>query len=302
MKKDPNHNLGKDPLPKEEWDFSEIDDEELDECYIWEYGREIDSWKDKVIKQQQFMLKKASLLGKNLKGNKFDDFFYITGNDGKPRSPYLILPRGLDTVFQERVYLFLYSPEWPNKPYLSLIKEERRRRISMRWAGFLEDTEANKNVFMELTGMQVPLEYLINDDLIKKKFQYGEEETQDNRKFRPVTFRYDSGKSELAVFNIDWTKPDTLLVKYFKGWLNLYRPSNGEAADRRGGGGEIKKAKAKLKVLGAYRLLQNMKWSDAADYTENECGKHFYDNQSAWSRAKKEAVKEIQVLSSKEYF
>lgn len=47
MKKDTSSNSEDVLLPREEWDFSEVANDELIHFKHWEYGREINSWKKK---------------------------------------------------------------------------------------------------------------------------------------------------------------------------------------------------------------------------------------------------------------
>ncbi len=308
MKKDSSSNSEDELLSSKEWDFSEVEDDELYQCYLWEYGREIEKWRNIIIGYRETLLKeKFKLTNQKQNGNEYNDYFYF-GNNKKPQNHPEFIVFGKHPVLPEGI--FLYSSEWPDKSYLSLSKLERQRRIRILITAYLdsvgtdyigyEDWDEN---FRGPYYFRVPVEVIVNNETIINKFKYDKENQELNEGLLPNSIRLNSGRNEWSVFNIDWTKSKAELIKQFKRWVEITpRPPVKGKVDKRGGGSDIRKMPSKLRFLGAYRLLQKMKWEDAADYTENVCGKHFYDNQSAWSRAKKEAEKEIQFISSKKYF
>ena len=81
----------------------------------------------------------------------------------------------------------------------------------------------------------------------------------------------------IAAFQIDWKYSNAQLMRAFDSWLNSYRPPEvAQEKSKVGGGSEIKKMRADLKALGAYRQRRSHGFSqDESQYAD----------QSAWIKA-----------------
>lgn len=182
---------------------------------------------------------------------------------------------------------FLFSNEWPKTPYLNIPEKERRRRSD--WAApyyfdLSQTVQFNADEWDKAGRFEIPME-----SITQGRYRKAVEEINSS----------ESHRYQVAAFFIDWGKSPSKLKKQFADWVTGRRPPNIDTIEERGGGSGLKSLRADLKALGAYRLLKKMNWNEASDYTENKFRVHFYDNQSAWIRAKKEAENEIKLLSSK---
>ena len=124
-----------------EWDFSQLDLDELEHAHHWEFGREREIWQERTKQFRQEFKKKQRTLYSTYKefsrivnvippGDGFDSYFYsFEDNDGGIPSIWLA------DELRERIKLpdatFLYSPEWPDAPYFTIKKSESLRRISL---------------------------------------------------------------------------------------------------------------------------------------------------------------------------
>jgi hypothetical protein len=132
-----------------EWDFSQLDLDELEHAHHWEFGREREIWQERTKQfRQEFAQNSKRLLRSHKKyiippGDGFDSYFYLfedtdisreKGDGGVP-STWLV------DALLERIKLpddtFIYSPEWPDAPYLTIKKNEMRRRNALSNHGFL---------------------------------------------------------------------------------------------------------------------------------------------------------------------
>ena len=85
-----------------EWDFSNCPPSEIYTCWFYEYARESELLKERVLQWRS-----------EAKGNKIEDFLQLTG--GQPDSWF--------HPFHQEAYPYL--PEWPKTPYLAVEQKDR---------------------------------------------------------------------------------------------------------------------------------------------------------------------------------
>src|SRR5258708_40102360 len=93
--------MGED-LAIDEWDFSNCPPSEIYTCWFYEYARESELLKERVLQWRS-----------EAKGNKIEDFLQLTG--GQPDSRF--------HPFHQEAYPYL--PEWPQTPYLAVEQKVR---------------------------------------------------------------------------------------------------------------------------------------------------------------------------------
>jgi hypothetical protein len=175
------------------------------------------------------------------------------------------------------VDLFKDCPEFPDTPFLCILRAERTQRIA----------RLNKPV----PPIQADLSGLIRKNA--KKALRGE--------MRGKTLTYLNGQGEIAAFFIDWRISDEKLAQGFRRWLRGNRPAEAEATVRKGKGSSHEQLRKGLKALGAWRLLRQKKtWVEAHTYTweilKDKHGRQrglFGSHAAAWARARKDAEKMI---------
>ena len=105
-------------------------------------------------------------------------------------------------------YSFLLRPDWPAQPYLSASREERQKWIA--WTRLQTEQEILAN---SLVPVEVPKG--IEEQLADSLHNFGRP--------RPRV-RSKSDLTELALLLIDWTLPDSLLVRAFESYVKEFRP------------------------------------------------------------------------------
>lgn len=161
--------------------------------------------------------------------------------------------------------LSLNCPEFPVVPWLKIDRPTRRMRIRRLYHA--QEAFSTSPALRRQDGTHV----------------------QQQPRFNPET------GEEIALVEICWGLPLSKIVDDFTRWAaktqKERRKKIARAAlwpDRPG-----KTAAMMLKALGALRLLKEMGWEEAARISEKFLGAPLYLNQSAWIRARKQALKFI---------
>ena len=241
-------------MPPFEWAFPKRDDEELRDCYFYEFSREnqavrkwVKNWREKNP------------------GIRFDDWkpFFNRFSEVK-RHPFLS-------------ELFTFSPEWPAAPYLSIPAHERARRRKL-----ILRPPPNADISRALNPINISM-------IIWERLQHKVEPTRDELERGILKKR--NTFHEIAAFQIDWRHSDGTLTKQFTNWLKMFRPKVIEQWKIKGKGMSSVQMLKELKALGAWRLIHKfgMKWDEAENLTsEDAAGKEIAplcEGQSNWSRA-----------------
>jgi hypothetical protein len=217
-------------LDVNEWDFdrcpgaskplksNEVD--ELEECWRWEFARE-----------SKLIINKVLTLRKRLRIKTFKNFHDKLRNKNSPWNN-LLLDHGI----------YIYSPEFPHSPYLSIPKQERLDRCDEVYRGW---EKASANHF-SVGSSEI-------DEMIFNEFLSAREKGERHRI---------SGFVEPVLVKINWRNSDDLLVKEFRNWLHFKRPK-GVLKNRSGRRGSSSYFRTNLKALGAKRLLRGRTPEDA---------------------------------------
>ena len=172
--------------------------------------------------------------------------------------------------------LFQSCREFPKTPFLSIPKSERDARIAA----------LPKKPF----PFQANLSTLIR--------------TRDADFSQAKTLKYPTypGEGDIAAFYINWHIPLPELRKQFRQWLEENKPADACLRAKEGAGAPPRQMRAKLKALGALRVLRILRTQEAAyAYTTEILSDHmkvkhelFCDETTAWQRARRDAEKAIQ--------
>jgi hypothetical protein len=248
---------GKKPSPpvlaKEEWDFCGCPSAEAHECFDWELARHCEAIKKDVAK-----------LRHEAKSDGFDELLKFLGT------------KILSALNRRRMAIFYYCPEFPKRPYLSVDRKERERRLLAAWG---DDTQARAHL---LDARWAPFGVPPNLGALVGRAAASRKEGKPGKE--PV---HREMWEETAVLKINWQEPDPEIQRHFEAWLHENRPSDIKPWPAQGHGVPATKQKIRLKWLGAWRLLESMNWKDAADLSQNETGKSLFDHQSKWTDARK---------------
>ena len=164
-------NTEKISLEKYDWNFDSCPRDEINDCYVYEYSRESD-----------YLIKGVRNLRKNIDYSSFDDLYKAYYN----KAFYFVGSRSRNSLY--------FFPEFPKKPYLSVTKSERKRRITCLFGDEHEATA--KSLFAEY--MSLPWDF---PERLKISYE-GK---------KRLSLR--TGHQEIVVLKIDWTYPDYELIR-----------------------------------------------------------------------------------------
>ncbi|MGE3312094.1 MAG: hypothetical protein AB7O66_19180 [Limisphaerales bacterium] len=256
MAKDPNN-----------WDFSVLPADQLVACLIYELSRHSESTRSLVTSgRAAFGL------------NTFDEHskFYET--------------RLMDAAKHSLQYTFAWHPEWPLAPYLSIPPGERRRRLHYR----LREASNNRLQHFEARfNLAGGLMYKIKDgtllpylDIKSGYFRFKDVPPDLAHQWMVP----DPESNVMLVVPYDLRLPITNLLDRIRELAIRVQARFGIAPEpATGAGSEPRTARARLKALGAWRLLAFMNWEQASVLTATASlqDKPLFATQSKWIAAKK---------------
>jgi len=217
MKQAPN---GSTNLPEREWNFADCPPDEIYDCWLYEFAREV-GW-----------LKAAVARRKGPITTKYGATVQVDTLPGLAR---------------ETFYTFLLMPQWPEKPYLSVSMAERDRahlRTKGRPSEFHQDIRADSLVPVEVPkGIEADLAACLQN--------------AGGASLRRPRIRSKSNRMELALLQIDWALPDSVLKAAFEAYIKKFRPLCPNSVIRRTGKSDPDSMRLRqLEQLGRFRLLR----------------------------------------------
>ena len=241
-------------LDVNEWDFDRCpgarkplkanEGDELEECWRWEFARESNVITEKVLS-----------LRKRLRKKTFENF-YSKLKSKNSNSVTHLLDAGI----------YIYSPEFPYSPYLSISKQERLKRHDAIYRGW---EEASANHFSVGSS---EIDEMIFDDFLSAR--------KKGEHYLISEF------VEPVLVKINWRNSDDLLVKEFRNWLHFKRPK-GVLKNRSGRRGSSSYFRTNLKALGAKRLLRGRTPEDARRLSKvhSEAKAPLFEHAAKWQLA-----------------
>jgi len=257
-------------LKQSEWDFSKVRDEELHICAWWEYLKETDE-AVRAVKARRFVCHHKYQPTRK----QWDD----SGFNESDLSRHACLP-----------FSFAQDAEWPNVPWNELPKQ-RRHEIVARCSK--RDIE---NVSLEIRGDLLRTgEYVAATELEAFIGEWipGRRVKSEGTDEPPLNVEY-------VLLRIDWSMATEKLVHKFQNWITKRRPVDAQPEESRGSASNVRRLRTLLKQLGVLRLLREMRWTDAAEYTQEVLDEPIMsDYQHTWLRAFKSAEKKIACLRTR---
>jgi hypothetical protein len=254
--------LQKAALAEKEWGFRSCPEGELSACWTYEYAREI----PELVSSVEAWRNAAS-------SRNFESFLKLPGRPSAC-NPFDV---------------FLFFPEWPRAPYLSIsnnVREKRRQRIY-----------GKANAWTVLRpSLWKSFDWMALTDHLRREDQEGR---------MPLFHRVSPDTATLALIQIDWNFPSTAIIEQFHSFLETHRPPGQTPQKRKvGQGSPVRKWASELKALGAYRLREkyHLSIADIVMLTREKCGKALYSDESAVSKAVKRAKARIDAFKQNALF
>jgi len=257
-------------LKRSKWDFSNVRDEELHICAWWEYLKHIDE-AVQAIRANRFLFHQ----NKQPTRKQWDD-------SGFTESDFLIGHR--------LPFPFAQDAEWPDVAWSELPRLRRDQIVGWYSEQWMEDDIEN-----------APQE--IRGDLRRIGEHLAEVERAGlNPEWIPGRVKSEEPPVdvEYVLLRIDWSMAPERLVHIFRHWITKRRPANAQPEETRGSGSNTRRLRTLLKQLGVWRLLKDMHWTDAAEYTQQFLPEPLMsDYHHTWLRASESAEKKIESLRKK---
>jgi hypothetical protein len=247
-------------LASTEWDFrrAALYDDQIEECWAWEYGRESPELIDVVSKWRAKVRKK-----------EFSAYLRACGG---VVTPFITVG---DETFLIQLGAYYIVPEWPESPYRAILPGRRRE--------YLQVLRAREERFLPPIGLEArPVEYELcgttNISAWKRFLRSLRENIAANR-FR--AFRTDL--SELVMMQIEWRLPKGEILALMSKWLEENHPPTVlMETEHQGAGDPIRAKRKQLELLGKYRIVR----ANGGDW-RNPGGRRLFADQSHWIKRRK---------------
>ena len=256
-----------DEFPREEWDFTDLTEDQVGECWSYEFARQlprlikrIEEWRAQVPKQ--------------------DDLFEAYRNfAGGHATPFIQFAYELFLIPSGAYYLF---PEWPKTPYCHIKPGKRRERIENLWKEEKRSFPSGREIVPH------PAEYGL--DFSTADYGWNEDawesftksvKAEINRSNTLRAFRGPSG--ELMMFRIRWDMSDKNILGSIQRWLSANRPKKFEKLGSVGRSNPLPKRRKQLEQLGKFRIVQQNKGNWDIEWE----GKGLFSDQSQWIKCRK---------------
>jgi hypothetical protein len=260
--------LSDENLASFERNFGSIDlpDDQIEECWPWEYGRESPKLIDLVSRWRAQVLTRTEVLTR--------DFSAYLGASGGVVTPFITVG---NRTFLIELGAYYMIPEWPEKPYRKIPPASRRE--------YLQTLQRAEERFLPPTGIEArPMEYGLRENSRWEKFLMSLRENTEANRFR--AFRTD--RSELVMMLIDWSLADKEILAQMSEWLKKNRPPTVSInTEHQGAGDPIRAKRKQLELLGKYRIVR----ANGGSWL-NPDGERLFADQSHWIKCRK-SVEEI---------
>jgi hypothetical protein len=265
-------------LSKADWDFQGLLDDQVEECWTYEYARErndlvtlIEEWRGDAPKPHEFRSLKRYAGGQKTSG--------------------LWIKRRLHLIPLGAYFMF---PEWPTVPFQEIEPGKRRKR-------FRALLENEKTIGLPVTkeakaaerawkaqGVRLPA----LREIEPHPTELGAVVTGDSICIPSSVFRTpkvleestdQQSTDQIVIFRIPWDRPDEGILELLARWLRANRPRKFLKQGVIGGSNVLRKKRKELERLGKWRVVRFRE----GDYRTEWDGKRLFADQSKWINCRK---------------
>lgn len=260
-------------LSSAEWNFRDVPDDQVEECWAYEFAREcpeliglIEEWRQGAPEPR--------------------DFRSIKQYAGGRKTPVLRIKGELHRIPLGAYFMF---PEWPKMPFqeiepgkrrkrfralleneksIGLPKTERAKAAEQSW----KDREGSVPKLCEIEphpaelGMVTWGDWICIPSSVFDKANISEESTD-----------------QIVIFRIQWDRPDEGILDLLESWLRAHRPRPFAKKGVIGGSNPLREKRKDLERLGKWRVVR----SREGDYRSEWDGKRLFADQSQWIKCRK---------------
>jgi hypothetical protein len=285
-------------LSKAEWDFRSLPDDQVEDCWTYEFAREcpklvslIKDWRHSVLRTQA--TPKADRAAERLGVHSADDpdFNAFKRHAGGSKPAFIRIGNALRMI---PLGAYLMFPEWPEMPYQDIPPGLRRVRLEA-----LLEKETSKGLSQTAQSGAADRAWKSRDGRVPnlREIEAHPVElgmiTRGNVICMPASVFDKSsilleGTDQIVIFRIPWDLSDTEILGLVSNWLKANRPRPHKKLGSVGGSDPRRKQRKDLERLGKMRIVR---FRDN-DYNTLWQGKKLFADQPQWIKCRK-AVKRI---------
>jgi hypothetical protein len=271
-------------LSKADWDFKGLPDDQVEECWAYEFARErsdlialIEEWREDSPKPRDFRSLRQYAGGQETHG------LWIKGR-------LRWIPLGA---------YFMFS-EWPKTPFQEIEAGERRKRFrtllrNEKSIG-LPQTKRAKDAEQARKDKGFRLPTLREIEPHPKELRMvtrGDWTCIPSSVFSKGKILKKRSTDQIVIFRIQWDRSDEGILDQLAGWLLANRPRPFANKGVIGGSNLLRKKGKELERLGKWRVVRSRK----GDYRSECDGKRLFADQSQWIKCRKSVEDIIAGLS-----
>jgi len=177
----------------------------------------------------------------------------------------------------------LLSPEWPDRPYLSLESGERILRIGQLRKYY--STLPTSPIAAFLRNPLIPVKSRVDWDLILPMLEDQLNRSPDTMSIPNVKAGEGSDRVSTVILQLDWRRGRTEMLRAFGDLLSKIEQEEREEQDQSGVGTELDHRVAELRALGGWRIKR-------FEPSITDCLGHYdlYDTIGSYYKAEEKAV------------
>ena len=146
----------------------------------------------------------------------------------------------------------LLSPEWPDRPYLSLESGERILRIGQLRKYY--STQSTSPIAAFLRNPLIPVKSRVDWDLIRPMLEDQLNRSPDTMRIPNVKAGEGSDRVSTVILQLDWRRGRREMLRAFGDLLSKIEQEEREEQDQSGVGTELDHRLAELRALGGWRI------------------------------------------------
>ena len=149
-------------------------------------------------------------------------------------------------------WLGLLSPEWPDRPYLSIEADERMSRIEQILKCYTTLPASPIAAFSQ--NPLIPVKSRVDWDLIIPMLEDQLNHSPDKMSVPNVTVGEGPDQVSTVILQLDWSRGRTEIVRAFGDLLTKMEPRDAKARDPMEGGNDLDRRTTELMALGGWRI------------------------------------------------
>jgi hypothetical protein len=292
-------------LSKAEWDFRSLPDDQVEDCWTYEFAREcpklvslIKDWRHSVLRTQATPKADGAAERLGLHSADDPDFNAFKRHAGGSKTAFIRIGNALRMIPLGAYFMF---PEWPEMPYQDIAAGLRRVRLqallekeTSRGLSQTAQSRASERAWKSRDGRVPNLREIEAHPVELGMITRGNVICMPALVFDKSSILLE-GTDQIVIFRIPWDLADDRIVGLVSKWLEANRPRPDIKLGSVGGSEPRRKRRKDLERLGKVRIVRFFH----NDYNRAWPGKKkLFADQSQWIKCRKAVERRIQEFES----